>query len=189
MEKIIVVPGIAMPFFPMRPQFGAPFSNKRVIKQFNDEVLNTYDWFVQPKLDGDRASIGVVDGKVYIQNRHGSWYKHRVNNLPDFKHLPNRTVLDGEVFKGNFYPFECLAVDGMSVVLHTPNEREVLAQAMVKLIGHTWKFPRPTLKWIERLSANAPEYDGVVMKRWGSPYIIAGSASTGNLDWKKRHWV
>lgn len=187
--KVVIVPGIAMPFYPMRPAVGRVLRNKRNVEEFYAQVLRKHEWVVQPKLEGDRATIGVLDGKVYIQNRHGSWFKHSVKNLADFKKLPNKTVLDGEVFKGDFYPFECLAVDGKSVALATIMEREVLAYQLCKLIGHKWKFDKPSKGWIANLDMNAPEFGGVVMKRSGSPYIMAGSPNQASLDWLKRCWA
>lgn len=188
MDKIVVTSGIVMPFYPMRPAVGKVLRNKRNVKEFDEQVLQKFDWVVQPKLDGDRATLAVVDGNVYIQNRHGSWFKHRVRNLPDFKNLPNRTVLDGEVFKGNFYAFECLALEGKSVALCTVMEREVLAFQLTKLLGHTWKFHKPSRAWIANLSKNAPDYDGVVLKRSASPYIMMGSPAACSLDWFKYRW-
>jgi ATP-dependent DNA ligase len=189
MDKIVITRGLAMPFFPMRPAVGRVLRNKRNVQEFYDQVLRKREWVVQPKLEGDRATIGVLDGKVYIQNRHGSWYKQRVRNIEDFKNLPNKTVLDGEVFKGNFYAFECLAVDGKSVAMSTVMEREVLAFQLTKLLGHTWKFDRPSKGWIANLGDNAPEYGGVVLKRAGSPYIVMGSPDQASLDWFKRCWA
>jgi ATP-dependent DNA ligase len=189
MDKIVIVPGIAMPFFPMRPAIGRVLRNKGNVQEFDRQVLQTDDWVVQPKLEGDRASIGVVDGKVYIQNRHGGWLKHKVENLELFSKLPDRTVLDGEVYKKNFYPFDCLAVDGRSKVTSTVMEREVLAFQMCKYVGVPWKFERPSEAWISKLREHTPVYGGVVLKRSMSPYIILGSDSTFSLDWLKRCWT
>lgn len=189
MDKITIVNGIAMPFYPMRPAVGRVLRNKGNVEEFYSQVLRRQDWVVQPKLDGDRATIGVRDGNVYVQNRHGGWYRHNVKNLTDFTYLPDKTVLDGEVFEGNFYPFECLAVDGKSVLRATAAEREVLAFSLSKLVGHAWKFNRPSKQWIANLDRNKPVYGGVVLKRLGSPYIIMGSATQFSLDWLKRCWM
>lgn len=188
MDKIVIARGVVMPFFPMRPARGPVLRNQSNVEQFDEQVLKTFDWIVQPKLEGDRACVATVDKKVYIQNRHGSWYKHPVKNLDDFKKLPNLTLLDGEVFKGNFYPFECLVSAGKSFVMATPDEREILAFQMSKFLGHEWKFSRPSKKWVAKLHGQMPEYGGVVLKRAGSPYIIHGSADQSSLDWLKKCW-
>lgn len=188
MDKIVIARGIAMPFYPMRPAQGRVLRNQGTVDSFYHQVLRTHHWVVQPKLEGDRACVGVLDGKVYIQNRHGGWYKHKVTNLEDFKKLPNRTVLDGEVFKGNFYPFECLAMAGKSYLLATATEREILGFQMSKYLGHEWKFEKPSKAWVAKLHDQLPVYGGVVLKRAASPYIMLGSSSQASLDWLKRCW-
>jgi ATP-dependent DNA ligase len=188
MDKIVIARGIAMPFFPMRPATGRVLRNQGNVEEFYQQVLRKHDWVVQPKLEGDRACIGVLDGTVYIQNRHGGWYGHKVKNLQDFKKLPNRTVLDGEVFGGNFYAFECLASAGKSFLFATAEEREVLAYQLTKFLGHEWKFQKPSKGWVAKLREHAPEYGGVVLKRAASPYIMLGSANQASLDWLKRCW-
>jgi ATP-dependent DNA ligase len=150
--------------------------------------LRKHDWVIQPKLEGDRACVGVIDGKVYIQNRHGSWYKHRVNNLDDFKKLPNATVLDGEVFKGKFYAFDCLVSDGTVHLMATASEREVLAFQLTKYLRHEWKFERPSKAWVAKLHAQMPIFGGVVLKRMNSEYVIHGSPNQSSLNWLKRTW-
>ncbi|MGE0406976.1 MAG: hypothetical protein AB7O65_11805, partial [Candidatus Korobacteraceae bacterium] len=97
-------------------------------------------------------------------------------------------VLDGEVFKGNFYPFDCLASDGHNFMMATVAEREVLALKLVQFLGHEWKFTRPNKRWVANLRGNMPEFGGVVLKRMQSPYIIAGSPDKASLDWVKRCW-
>lgn len=186
--KIVIAHGIAMPFFPIRPYPGHLLRNQGSVEEFYWQELRKHDWVIQPKLDGDRACVGVLHGKVYIQNRHGSWYKHRVNNLEDFKKLPSGTVLDGEVFKGNFYPFDCLASAGKSYLMMTAGEREVMAYQAVKYIGHEWQFTRPNKAWVAKLHEHSPIYGGVVLKRMESPYIISGDPSKVSLDWMKRCW-
>lgn len=187
-DKIVIARGIAMPFFPMRPATGRVLRNKGNVEEFYSQVLRRNDWIVHPKLSGDRACIGILDGTVHIQNRHGGWYGHPVKNLEDFKKLPDRTVLDGEVFKGNFYPFDCLAVGGQSFLLEGVERREKRAFDIVQQLGHEWKFSRPTKAWVANLHANEPEYDGVVLKRAESQYIMLGSPSQASLDWLKRVW-
>jgi hypothetical protein len=188
MDKIVIARGIAMPFLPIRPFPGPELRNQGSVESFIKNELNQHDWVIQPKLEGDRACVGVLDKNVYIQNRHGQWYTKRVNNLEDFRRLPSGTVLDGEVFKGNFYPFDCLALAGKSYLLNTVGEREVLAFQVSKILKHEWKFERPSKKWVAALRGNMPLWGGVVLKRVGSPYIIAGDPTKQNLHWMKRTW-
>lgn len=190
MDKIQIVRGIAMPFFPMRPATGRVIRNRTSVQELLKEVnQQKYDWIMQPKMSGDRACIAYLDGEVHVQNRHGTWYRHKVSNKDAFKKLPNKTVLDGEVFKGKFYPFECIAIDGKSMTDCTASEREVLAFQLCKFLGVDWKFERPARAWLLKLNTNQPEYDGIVLKRAHSPYILGGSANTVSLDWMKRTWA
>jgi hypothetical protein len=187
-EKVVIARGIAMPFFPIRPFHGHVLRNQGNVEDFYWKELRKRDWVIQPKLDGDRACVGVLDKKVYIQNRHGSWHKLPVKNREDFAKLPSGTVLDGEVFEGNFYPFDCLALAGKSYLLATAGEREVLAFQCSKFLGHVWKFERPNKAWVAKLRGNLPLYGGVVLKRMGSPYLIPGDPSKLSLDWMKKCW-
>lgn len=190
MDKIQIVRGIAMPFFPMRPATGRVIRNRTSVQELLHEVnQEKYDWIMQPKMAGDRACLATLGDQVLVQNRHGSWYKKKVTNREQFKKLPNKTVLDGEVFKGNFYPFECLAIDGKLMTDCTASEREVLAFQLCKFLGVDWRFERPAKAWLLQLSANAPGYDGIVLKRAHSHYILGGNANQVSLDWMKRCWA
>jgi hypothetical protein len=187
-DRVVIARGIAMPFLPIRPVSSSELRNQGNVEEFYWKQLRKEDWVIQPKLEGDRACVGVLNGKVYIQNRHGSWYKPTVNNLEDFKKLPSGTVLDGEVFNGNFYPFDCLASAGKSYLMMTAGEREVMAYQAAKFLGHPWLFERPNKSWVAKLRGQMPFYGGMVLKRIGSPYIIPGSPDKLSLDWFKHCW-
>lgn len=188
MEKVQIIRGIAMPFYPMRPAQGRVLRNRASVDQLLKD-MSSGTWVVQPKMHGDRACVGVLNGKVYIQNRHGGWFRHSVKNLDVFKKLPDRTVLDGEVFERNFYPFEALAVAGKSMTMCTCMEREVMAMKLCQYLEIPWKFDKPSVKWLLKLKQNEPMFDGVVLKKAASPYIILGSADQVSLDWLKRRWM
>jgi ATP-dependent DNA ligase len=188
MSKIVIARGIAMPFFPMRPMKQRPLRIGADTEEFIEKSLLTDDWLVQPKLEGDRVVLAFVDKQILVQNRHGSWYKHPINNLKAFKKLPDRTVFDGEVFKGNFYPFDCLAADGKSFIFSTAAEREVLALKLCQYVGVEWKFEKPSKKWLRGNSKHLPEYAGVVLKKRNSQYVILGTADQFNAEWVKRTW-
>lgn len=177
-----------MPFFPMRPTKGRALSRPDGIKQLWKEAVEQRLWTIQPKLGGDRAELAVVDSKIYIQNRHGGCYRFKVANAPDFLRLPNRTCFDGEVFKSNFYPFECLASNGHSFLRTEVHERAQMAKDMVTFLKHPWLFDPPALAWLLRRSANLPDWEGVVIKQVRSRYILMGSARQSSLEWFKRLW-
>jgi hypothetical protein len=74
-------------------------------------------------------------------------------------------------------------------LLNTVGEREVLAFQVSKILKHDWMFERPSKKLGgSALRGNMPLWGGVVLKRVGSPYIIAGDPSKLSLDWMKQCW-
>jgi len=186
--KIDVCTGLSLPFFPMRPTKGRVLSRPASIKELWEDAVERQLWVMQPKLNGDRVGLACVDGKVYAQNRHGGRYAFKIANALDFLRLPNRTCFDGEVWKGNFYPFECLACNNHSFLMAEVHERVVLAKAMVASLGHPWLFDPPSLVWLLRRAANLPSFEGVVLKRRGSRYLKLGTATQFSGDWLKRRW-
>jgi len=40
-------------------------------------------WLWQPKFDGDRCTVGIENGKVYLGNRHGKW--HQSSKFPQVR--------------------------------------------------------------------------------------------------------
>jgi hypothetical protein len=188
MDNVEIVPGLTMPFYPMRPRLGLCLRTPRLVQEFYAEIRDPDQWICQPKLNGHRACLAVVDKRVYVQNRHGGWYSRSVHNIPVFLKLPNRTCLDGEVYKGDFHPFECLAVGGNPFMHCTANEREVMACQLLRLIEQPWMFERPSRAWLMRGRDNLPDFEGVVLKRVNSPYRLLGSDAQTSADWFKRRW-
>jgi ATP-dependent DNA ligase len=186
--KVDICTGLELPFYPMRPIKGRVLQRAENIKQLYYQTVEEHHWVMQPKLNGDRACLAVVDGKVYVQNRHGGCYRMKVANAPDFLKLPNRTCFDGEVFKRNFYPFELLACNAMSFLRAEAQERVRLAKDMTRFIGHPWLFETPSLPWLLRRAANLPTFEGVVLKATSSRYIMLGSDTQFSQDWMKRRW-
>lgn len=189
MNKIEVVRGLVMPFYPMRPARGRSLRTPKLVEELFSAIKEPEDWVCQPKLNGDRAALAVLDNKVYVQNRLGGWYGHSVRNARDFLKMPSRTCLDGEVYEGRFYPFECLAVGGNLFTFCTANEREVMAMQLMRLIKQPWIFGTPSKDWLLQRRSNLPKFDGVVLKRMNSPYVLLASPSQVSTDWLKRTWV
>jgi hypothetical protein len=189
MTKIEVVRGLVMPFFPMRPVQGRSLRTSKLVEELYAEIQEPEDWICQPKLAGHGAALAVVDNKVYVQNRHGGWYGHSVKNAMDFAKLPNRTCLDGGVYEGRFYPYECLAVGGNLFTFCTANEREVMAYQLMRLIKQPWIFGTPSKAWLLQRRANLPRFEGVVLKRMNSLYAVLSSPAQVSADWFKRTWV
>lgn len=173
----------------MQPTMGRTLRRPQLVNSLWREISKDENyWVIQPKLNGDRACLGIANGEVHIQNRHGSWYMPRVRNAREFLKLSNGTCLDGEVWKGDFYPFEALAVDGKSFLPAAASEREVLAFQLVRFLGQSWMFERPTKKWLMRRWENLPQFEGVVEKRHDSHYVLAGSDKDPSRYWFKRLW-
>lgn len=188
MDKLKIISGVEMPFFPMRPVTGQVVRTKADAVAFYREIRSSNTWIAQPKLNDDRAVLVLVDEKIYVQNRHGQWYSKPVHNASRWLKLWNRTVLDGGVVDGNFYAFEALVIWGKSLLGATTSEREVMAMQMSRLCGVEWKFNRPDKKFVFNRSANMPLFDGVVLKRENAAYVFAGSATQSNPNWIRRRW-
>ena len=186
--KVEICEGLELPFFPMRPAEGRILSRPALIKQLWHEAVDRKLWVMQPKLNGDRVCLACAGGKVYAQNRHGDSYRFKIANAKDFLALPQPFCMDGEVFKGSYYPFEVLACNGKSLLTAEAYERAALAKAMVRFIDHPWLFDAPSLDWLMRRGSNLPVYEGVVLKRWTSHYVMLGSPRQSNLEWLKRTW-
>lgn len=183
-----IVPGLQMPFYPMRPVLGRGLRSQSTIKALWKEIQSNDVWVAQPKLNGDRACLAVVDRRVFIQNRHKGWYRLKVQNARDYLRLPDGTCFDGEVFARNFYPFELLALEHHSFMALTTVERTVLAKQFSDYLKQPWMFPLPNLDWMLGRRHNLPQYEGVVLKQSGARYVVHGSESQSTLSWMKRLW-
>lgn len=188
MEPVTIVKGLRMPFFPMRPTAGQDIRTKADVSKLWSLMRNKALWVVQPKLNEHRRVLAMVDGQLLVQNRHAQWV-----DLPDnaakWRKLPDRTVLDGGLYRGNFVPFEALTLWGRSLLGATTAERVVIAYQMCRLCGVKWMFESPERVWLEARTANLPMYEGVVLKHAASPYLPAGNATQVSAFWFKRRWA
>lgn len=186
MDTVTIMHGWNLPFFPMRPAEGPRLTRRNIPRILREQEEHVYIY--QPKLNGDRAILGVVNREVYVANRYGRWYRHPVHNKTTFLKLGDGTLFDGEVYDGQFFPFECLACEGRSFKQSTTEEREILAQQMCKLLGVRWMFSRPTEFWLRTLDRHLPKYEGLVRKRADAPYVILNTATRTSTAWLKRKW-
>lgn len=187
LEEIEVMKGIIVPFFPMRPATG-PSLGKKVAMEIL-EKQEEHKYIYQPKLNGDRAILAVVDRRVVLCNRHFGWYSFQVKNAPAFLTLADGTLFDGEVWNGNFYPFDCLALEGRSHRANTAEERSIMAMQMCRLLKVEWMYPKPTKKWLLNLRKNLPKYEGVVRKRADQGYFLLHNSTETSLGWLKYRWA
>jgi ATP-dependent DNA ligase len=170
-------------FFPMRPTATGKAPTVSLLKTLRDKFV------VTPKLNGDRAILWVLADEVYIHNRHGSAYTFMVRNRASFAQLPVGTVLDGEVFNRNFYPFECLAYGDADYTKQPAWKRLKLAEKLCQLLGIDWLFAEPTDEWIGNGAANGTQWEGVVLRLRNSIYRPCGKPFQESSEWFKLKWA
>lgn len=180
-DRIQVVPGLSLPFYPMRPWKG-----HRLTLDGIKALLADPEAVIQPKLNGDRACLAKVGGKLYLQNRHGGWTKQAVR-LAQWERMRDMTCLDGEVWRGDFYAFECLARAGDSLLREPVARRVKVAQELSQACSSGWLFSRPTLRWFKDCDKTA--WEGVVVKTNASPYVVLGSPTQESPTWFKSKWT
>lgn len=182
MTPVTVAKHVIIPFFPMRPIAGPRLSPNVIAKVI--ALLDSVRYVWQPKLDGDRAILSVVQRGVLICNRHGGLYGFRVNNAQNFLKLKDGSCFDGEVKNGLFYPFEAVALEGRSLRHNTTEERVIMAEQMCHFLKIDWKFAKPTADWL--LDAGAHRgYDGIVRKNADAGYNLMTSAGSTSQPWRK----
>lgn len=185
MSKVTVIPGVAVPFFPMRPITGPVLQDESDIA----EIEAAKDYFWQPKLGGDRVLMAKVDGKLWFANRHGSWYSFSVENSKLWQPIPGQTLLDGEVYKKKFYPFEALVVAGKSHMRDCVTVRAQIAKELCEKYGEKFLFDPVSPDWIRNgISMKRTDWEGLVGKKKNSPYLILG-VKKDSPQWVKRRWV
>jgi ATP-dependent DNA ligase len=173
--------GLSLPFYPMRPTSGVRCTVAQLIRD-----LDSKQWAIQPKMNGDRADLGITEQGALIQNRHLGTYSFPVLNKHVFEALPAGTLLDGEVWNSNFYPFECLAY-GSRLMLDIPVEWRIYqAKQVCETLGVDWMFETPTPEWVLANQTNKT-WEGYVKKRIGSPYLIWGVEREADT-WFKVKW-
>lgn len=184
MERVSIVSGISIPFFPMRPTHGASL---RTAEAAAEVKRSRTTHVIHRKLNGDRVLVAKANGKLYVANRHGRWYTYGVENKYQFDAVPDGTVFDGEVYKKRFYPFDCLAFNGENICAHPVEDRVEFTRLTCQTLGVDWPWEVDDA-WLDQLGQHAPKWEGVVLKRRGSPYLILGSEGQESASWSKRKW-
>ncbi len=183
-DRIKIASGVSMPFFPMRPWHGLALDSAERVKAVS-AMRKTH--VLDRKLNGDRVTIGKTE-KLYVANRHGSWYSFGVENRHLLENLPPGTVLDGEVWKKNFYPFDVLAFNGSNTCFTAVEDRRKFVKQLCESLGIKWMWDVED-EWMEKLAKNAPTWEGVVAKKLGSSYIMLGSEARTSDSWSKNKWT
>lgn len=187
--KIPVCRGFTMPFYPMRPIHGCSITKPEDLASLDPK----YYWTL--KLNGDRACLAVVNGNLHVQNRHGAWFKQSAD-FAQFRQLTGIWLLDGEVYKRSFYPFEVVVEDGKNLADECPSVRGAKAKELCRSLDVPWMY-HPQLNGQLSLAAiydaisrkvDTP-IEGVVGKRLGSAYVPMGSATSETYNYVKRKWI
>lgn len=105
MEKLgFTMPGVPAPANPTRPMLAKVVEPERV-----GSLIDNPQWGEQPKLDGDRVVVEIIDGTLSVLNRQG---QPKVKNvgadmLSSFRHFTEgRWVFDGEVVGRTLWLFD-----------------------------------------------------------------------------------
>lgn len=209
--RTVIVPGLAMPFFPARPMTGIVLSTpEQAMAQLSRDL--DAGFVCQRKMNGDRSCLGIFNGEngpqILVQNRHGGWTKQSVKNAADFLFMGPGSCLDGEIMPGGlFHPFEVLAWGGVSLVNANTSERIRAARLASVEAGRPYLFDFPiepsyvaiarreTAKWkadplrtwVSHLRANLPDCEGYVRKA-ETAYPIGRSAIAETTSWAKSKW-
>jgi hypothetical protein len=185
--KVEIGPGLAMPFKLMKASVGAPLRTSKDIKNAvkeldNDAVL------VQPALGGQRVCVAIVDKNVFITDDQARWITKPPRNGHDFLKLPNNTCLEGYITRDTFYPEDCLAVRGQSLIHRTAAERSAMAYQLCKFLQQPWLFDRPSPRFVKAARKNLPDYPGLMLKDYMSFYVLISSNAEASKAWQKRLW-
>lgn len=185
-DLVTLLPGLCLPAFPMRPVRGRALTCKLIPELLERQAGHAE--ILQRKLNGDRVLLSIADRRVVACNRHGCRYGFSIKNAQRFLELGDTACFDGEVWRGEFYPFECLALDGRSYCHNTCEEREIMAMHVCRLLKVPWMYTRPTRQWLAQLKEHLPVYEGVVRKRADAPYTFLASATQTSPVWIKHRW-
>jgi hypothetical protein len=189
-DQVLLAPGFRMPFYPMRPRHGVAIRDIATLERILDEGSGEYDFTL--KLNGDRGCVGVLDGDVHVQNRHGSWYKMTVDNLGVFAKLNGSWLFDGEVYKKQFIPFEVLVAGGQSMAGECPTFRRQAARMTCDRLSIPWPYGGAVESLVEVvrecIASGSKHIEGVVGKKIGSRYVPLGSEAQESPTWLKHRW-
>jgi ATP-dependent DNA ligase len=186
MERINVAPGLSVPFYPPRPLHGKALT-KATVFDFIKKMSKTH--LVQPKLGGDRAIVVKLGDTLRAFNRHYGPYKQSVT-LTRWANLPEGTVLDGEVYKKEFYPFEVVKYGPENLMAKGPEDRAAKAKTISAEVGQPYLFDTPTPESASEFIAmdGTNKWEGIVCTERGSRYTPLASAGQESRTWIKLKW-
>lgn len=175
---------ITTPSIPMRPQMGVKLTADNVL--YEVAKMKAKGYIVQRKLNGDRGVLEMTRLGLLLWNRYGSLYSASGVDLAAWNTLPLGTVLDGEVYLGEFYPFE--------VINDKLQEQRITdAEAMCRRCGQPYIFGGITNDWLigEVTLDDNPKtrmWEGVVCKLAGAKYVPLKKPDHESPTWQKCKW-
>ena len=158
-------------------QLLSPIEVHEVERMLSDDKV-----LAQQKLDGNRVLSHIDDGEVLPTNRSGQKTNAPAHVLAGLTHLPNGTVVDGEIVGDEYWLFDVLEFAGKDVTscgyaerfaILTDEIEPGLSEPVRVLESATTTKQKRGL--YERLQQNSAE--GIVFKRKDAPYT-AGRGST-----------
>ena len=171
--------------YPMRPCAGVKLTPENVIAVTQEAWKAGY--ILQRKLNGDRGILEVGrNGVITLWNRYGDEYILPCNLQP-FKKVLSGTVFDGEIYNGEFHPFEQLG-NGDTAETRINNCKFSCA-----MYGIPYVFGGITADWLigEVTLITNPRtrmWEGVVAKAAKSKYMPLTTATQDSPLWTKLKW-
>lgn len=175
---------------PMRPTFAG------ILKSEDDlrTVLSLPNVIVQPKLGGDRVVLHKEESELKAFNRKGEPYKFSFNTHP-WMAIPRGTILDGEVFGGEFHPFDCLQFNGASLMEEKAIVRIGWAAEFCAFACVQFMFRAASFEWLRAAMAEnrgkgqRMQWEGVVVKDANSTYVPLSNYRHESYTWRKYKWM
>jgi hypothetical protein len=145
-------------------------------------------YLVQRKLNVDRGVLEITPAGPMLWNRYGSEYCASEVDLSAWNALPS-CILDGEVYRGEFYPFECLTCGENA----TQTLRIGVAENICRNAGQPYIFGGITNDWLigeVTLDTNPRTrmWEGCVMKLASAKYVPLKKPDNESAAWTKLRW-
>ena len=174
---------LTLPFYPMRPTTGPKLTPANILGTVNSYRHQGYE--LQRKLNGDRAILERTVAGVRLWNRYGGNYAFTVNLRP-YRDLASGTMLDGEVYRGEFRAFEQLSENSDTI------ERIRDCELLCRFIGVPYLFGQVTDDWlmgeVTLPASRTRQWEGVVCKLASAKYVPLKTETQDSPTWTKLKW-
>jgi hypothetical protein len=139
-------------------------------------------------LNGDRGILECTHDGLKLWNRYGSEYNASSVDLSGWRNLKPGTLLDGEIYRGEFFCFEEI-VEGKDQAW-----RIATGRATTMILGNKqWVFDGITNDWlIGEVTLDADPrtrmWEGCVMKLANAKYVPLKKPDHESPTWVKLKW-